>query len=175
MSDILTLLNTVILAITAGIVLWYTWETKRLRETAQQQVEAAYQQIEVQQRPFVIVEAPRADSLIACNVGNSAAIKIQIRVANGPSTVMIPLLTPGSGTGIGIDTNGEALDTHARLRFWTERGLLGQVYALFIDQDSIRNGYTLYIEYHNVAMKEYKTEERVTSGGFEIICSRPRV
>src|SRR2546430_6175619 len=156
MSDILTLLNTVILAITAGIVLWYTWETKRLRETAQQQVEAVYQQIEVQQRPFVIVEAPRSDSLVACNVGNSAAINIHIRVVNSPSTVMIPLLTPSSGAGIGIDTNGEALDTHARLRFWTERGLLSQVYALFIDQDSIRNGYTLHIEYHNVAMHAYE-------------------
>jgi hypothetical protein len=175
MSDILTLLNTVILAITVGIVFWYTWETKRLRETAQQQVEAAYQQIEVQQRPLVIVEAPRSDSLIVRNIGNSAAINIKITVANGPSTVMIPLLTPGSGIGIGIDTNGEALDTLARLRFWTEQGLLGQVYALFIDQDSIRNGYTLHIEYQNVSMHAYVIEERVTSGGFEIIHSRPRV
>ncbi len=88
---------------------------------------------------------------------------------------MIPLLTPDSGRGIGVDTNGGALDTHSRLRFWTDQGLLGQVYALFIDQDSIRNGYTLHIEYQNVAMHAYVIEERVTSGGFEIIRSGPRV
>ncbi len=49
MSDILNVLNNVILVITAGIVWWYTLETKRLRETAQRQVDAAYKQIEVQQ------------------------------------------------------------------------------------------------------------------------------
>jgi hypothetical protein len=174
MSNILTVLNNVILAITAVILWWYTRETKRLRETAQRQVEAAYQQIEVQQRPLVIIEAPRPDSLILRNVGNSAAINIKIGVANGPSTIMIPLLTPGSGRGIGVDTNGEAVDTRSRLRFWTDQGLLGQVYALFIDQDSIQN-YTLHIEYQNVAMQAYVVEERVTSGGFEIISSYPKI
>lgn len=135
--------------VTAGIVWWYTKETQQLRETAQQQVEAAHQQIEVQQRPLVIAEPRRSDSLIVRNIGNSAAMNITIRVAKSPSIVMIPLLTPGSGIGIGIDTNGEALDTRSRLRFWTEQGLLGQDYALFIDQDSIQNGYTLHVEYQN--------------------------
>jgi hypothetical protein len=147
MSDIFTVLNTVILpvlnplilAITAVIVWRYTLETKRLRETAQRQVEAAYQQIEVQQCPLVIIEAPRQDSLIVRNIGNNAAINIKIGVVNGPSTVMIPLLTPGSGTGIGIDTNGETLDTRSRQRFWTDQGLLGQVYALLASRKNTRN------------------------------------
>src|SRR5262249_17871965 len=158
-------INTLILAITAGIVCWYTWETKRLRETAQRQVDAAYQQIEVQQRPFVIIEARRPDALTVLNIGNSAAINIKIGVANGPSTVIIPLLTPGSGSGIGVDTNDGDLDTHSRLRFFADQGF-GQVYTLFIDQDSIRNGYTLHIEYQNVAMQAYVTDERITPEGF---------
>jgi hypothetical protein len=171
MSDIWTVINTFILAITAGIVCWYTWETKRLRETAQRQVEAAYQQIEVQQRPLVIIEAQRSDALTVLNIGNSVAINIKIGVANDRSTVMIPLLTPGSGSSIGVDTNDGALDTRSRLRFWTDQGLVGPVYALCINQDSIRNGYTLHIEYQNVAMHTYVTDERITPEGFEIIHS----
>jgi hypothetical protein len=170
MSDIWNVINTVSVAITAGIVGWYTWETKRLRETAQRQVEAAYQQIEVQQRPLVIIDTKRAHILTVLNIGNSAAINIKIGVANGPSTIMIPLLTPGSGSSIGVDTNDGSPDTRSRLGSLADIGF-GQVYALFIDQDSIRNGYTLRIEYQNVAMQAYVTDERITPEGFEIIYS----
>jgi hypothetical protein len=154
--------QTIAAFVTAGIVWWYTKETQRLRETAQQQVEATYQQIEVQQRPLVIVEPQRSDLLIIHNIGNSAAINIKIRVAKGPSTVMIPLLTHSSGISIRIDTDGEALHARSNLRAWVEEGLLSHDYALFIDHDSIRNGYTLHIEYQNVAMHVYVIEERVT-------------
>ncbi len=170
LTVIMPVLNTLILAITAVIVWWYTWETRRLRETAQRQVEVAYQQIEVQQRPLVIIKAQQPGPLTVLNIGNSAAINIKIGVANGPSTVMIPLLTPGSGSSIGVDTNDGTPDTRSRLGFYTDLGF-GEVNALFIDQDSIRNGYTLHIEYQNVAMHAYVTDESITPEGFEIIHS----
>jgi hypothetical protein len=115
-ATVASFMQVAVLIGTAVIVWWYTKETQRLRETAQQQVEAAHQQIEVQQRPLIIVEPQRSDLLIVRNIGNSAAMNITIRAVKGPSTVMIPLLTHGSGTSIGIDTDGEELHARANLR-----------------------------------------------------------
>src|SRR5215510_3734605 len=119
----LNLLNDIILLGTALVLIWYTYETYKLRE-------AAEKQIELQQSPLVIIEAQRPDALTVLNIGNSAAINIKIGVANDPSTVMIPLLKPGSGLGIGVDTDDGSLDTRARLRFFAEQGFV-HVYALF--------------------------------------------
>jgi hypothetical protein len=74
-----------ILVITAGIVLWYTLETKRLRVTAQRQVEEsqkqvreAQRQLELQLRPFVILKATH-ENLHIENIGNGPAINARVQ------------------------------------------------------------------------------------------------
>jgi hypothetical protein len=166
LQTVVTFVQAVILLRTAWIVRRYTEETRLLRLEAQRQVEAAHQQIEVQQRPLIIVEPHRRDPLIVRNIGNSAAININITVAKGTSTVMIPLLTHGSGISIRIDTDGDRT-TETLI----EEGLLSHDYPLFIDHDSIRNGFTLHVEYQNVAMHVYVTEEKITPEGCKILRS----
>jgi hypothetical protein len=132
-------LQAAILLGTAGIVWWYTKETQRLRETAQQQVE-------VQQRPLIIIEPQFSEGalslLIVRNVGNSAAINVT--VVKDASTVRISLLTPGSGTSVRIETDTEAISqilrSRAASRALREEGLLSHDQALFIDHDMIAHG-----------------------------------
>jgi hypothetical protein len=54
-----TFLQTAVLLGTAGIVWFYTKETQRLRETAQQQVKLMQQTFESSQRPYVAMMAER--------------------------------------------------------------------------------------------------------------------
>src|SRR5262245_13868491 len=81
-------LQILILLGTAVIVWGYTKENQRLRETAQQQ-------IEVQQRPFVIVtpEELQGDRqwLRVRNIGNSAAINIHIMLDGEPMILSFSL------------------------------------------------------------------------------------
>lgn len=66
----LMLLQTVILLFTGMVVAWYTWETKRLREAAQQQ-------LELQSRPFLVL-SPKTKEFTLENVGNGPALNVQI-------------------------------------------------------------------------------------------------
>jgi hypothetical protein len=77
----------VVLSVTAVIVWWYTRETQRLRK-------AAEQQIEVQQRPFIIVTPEEHEGVLEKlrihNIGNSAAINIHLMI-DGKS-ITLPVL-----------------------------------------------------------------------------------
>jgi hypothetical protein len=92
------------------------------------------------------------------------------------STVRIPLLTPGSGTSVRIETDTEVITqivrSRAAMRSLREEGLLSHDQALFIDHDSLAHGLIiLRVEYQNVAMRMYVIEERITHEGFEILRS----
>src|SRR5579875_2099451 len=70
---------------TGAAVIWYTWETMLLRETAASQAEialrqrdATLEQIEVQIRPFVIMEfASRGFALRNIGVGPALNVTVQ--------------------------------------------------------------------------------------------------
>lgn len=70
-----TNLQTIAVLLTGAAIIWYTWETKRLREETQRQTE-------FQIRPFVIIE-PSIDAksigFKVINAGNGPAMNIRIQ------------------------------------------------------------------------------------------------
>jgi hypothetical protein len=85
-KDRIALFQTITVYCTGVILIWYTWETLRLRQESQNQVKATQNQVteirrqtEIQQRPCIIVEyfgnPPR---LRVRNVGNGTAINIRL-------------------------------------------------------------------------------------------------
>jgi hypothetical protein len=164
-------LQAVILLGTAGIVWWYTKETQRLREAAQQQ-------IEVQQRPFVILtpDVRQGDlkGLKVQNIGNSAAINMRI-VLDGEPTIL-PVLVQGeriAGPVIPIDQGGIAQAQAATQRRYREENPYDLSFPL--RDESITDGFQFIVQYQNVAMEPYETVERLWPCGFEIIRSGKRV
>src|SRR5215471_6852657 len=49
-------MSEIILFWTMVVLIWYTWETSKLRKAAQKQIEIGMEQTETQQRPFVIIQ-----------------------------------------------------------------------------------------------------------------------
>jgi hypothetical protein len=164
-------LQAAILSVTAVIVWWYTKETQGLREAAQQQ-------IEVQQRPFVILtpDARQRDlkELKIQNIGNSAAINIRI-VLDGEPTIL-PILVQGesrTGPVIPIDQGGIAQALAATQRRYREENPYDLSFPL--RDESITDGCQFIVQYQNVAMESYETVGKLWPCGFEIIRSGKRV
>jgi hypothetical protein len=83
-ATVASFMQVAVLIGTAGIVWWYTKETQRLRETAQQQVAETKRQIEVQLRPYLVaIPLPLGTGTLAIffvhNIGNGAALNIRTR------------------------------------------------------------------------------------------------
>lgn len=180
-------IQAVILAVTAGIIWWYTKETQKLRQTAQQQVAAAHQQtqeiqrqIEVQLRPFLVVTARwhgrQPGLLIVQNVGNGAAINILI--SRGESYLRIPFVPQGGRIEVPVTTpTGDLRVTyvledplHGNYRFPVEE----------LDEVQFEQGVHLSIFYNNVEydntglsteQHQYRTNIRLRPSGVELLSS----
>lgn len=63
-QTLVLILQTVVLAITALLIFWYSYETRRLRK--------------IQQRPFVIVQSLGTSSFNLTNIGNSSALNVRV-------------------------------------------------------------------------------------------------
>ncbi len=90
--------NLLVLIITAGILVWYTKETYRLRKESERQTELML-------RPFVIAEFVFTKELINTvfkvhNIGNGAATNIQITADEG-WLIEIPFLAKPGGIRMG--------------------------------------------------------------------------
>lgn len=157
-------LQAAILLGTAVIVGRYTKETQGLREAAQQQ-------IEVQQRPFVILtpDARQGDlkGLKIQNIGNSAAVNIRI-VLDGEPTIL-PILVQGesrTGPVIPIDQDGITQAVAATQRRYREENPYALSFPL--RDKSITDGCQFTIQYQNVAMDPYETVGKLWPHGVEI-------
>jgi hypothetical protein len=77
-------INDFLLLVTAVIVAFYTRETYRLRKETQRQVEETQRQTELQNRPFLIIECPRAGldgEILIRNAGKGVAINVSMVTA----------------------------------------------------------------------------------------------
>jgi hypothetical protein len=157
----------VVLSVTAVIVWWYTRETQRLRK-------AAEQQIEVQQRPFIIVTPEEREGVLEKlrihNIGNSAAINIHLMI-DGKS-ITLPVLRRGqrmSGPVIPAESDATTQAIHASRRYYSEPNPYHLGFRL--SNASITDGFQFTVKYRNVAMECYETVEKLWPRGFEIIDS----
>lgn len=167
---ILGLTQVVVLAVTAVSVFWYTWETQRLRK-------AAEQQIEVQQRPFIILTPEEREGVLEKlkihNIGNSAAINIHLTI-DGKS-ITLPVLRRGQGmSGPVIPAESDSITQALR----TNRRYYGEAnpyhLGFRLSNASITDGFQFTVKYRNVAMECYETVEKLWPRGFEIIHSGKR-
>jgi hypothetical protein len=163
-------LQAAILLGTAGIVWWYAKETRRLRETAQQQVAETQRQIEVQQRPFVIIEPHwyrgSLIRLVVQNIGNSAAVKIRV-IIRETSTIAIPALSHDANVVVRVSTDRNVIDQALKIQALTriEGVVRDDDLDFFIDAESFAHGFRLNIEYQNLAMHPYETREEILPDG----------
>jgi len=153
--------QTIILLETGIVLLWYTWETHKLRKEAQRQTEA-------QQRPFVILEPTQrthSGDLIGLrlkNIGNGAAINIG--VGNDSDSAVIPFLAKEETCLLRVQTT-----FHQRKP--PTLALVDYEYNLFLDPTSARDTTVLMIQFKNVQMQSYFVEERMTASGLAILRS----
>jgi hypothetical protein len=155
-------LTLAILAATAGIILWYTVETRRLRETAQQQVD-------LQIRPFITLRYDDATRrLVISNIGHGVARDIAARETNltrgeaGPHVSVrwdsIDYLAPGqerelAGRSFLVPADGEEQELADKKRAWASNfGRHGQ------------RVHRVEIDYHDVAGGRYTVGYRIERG-----------
>ena len=60
---------------TGGVIAWYTWETRRLRQEAQRQVAESQLQTELQNRPFLSLTIAHGAPMVTAD-GGTDAVKI---------------------------------------------------------------------------------------------------
>ncbi len=73
----LPLVTAVTLIVTAGILLWYTKETRSLREETHKLAEQSVLQTEIQIRPVIIIIPDKETNLAIKNIGNGIALNIE--------------------------------------------------------------------------------------------------
>lgn len=123
----LQLANTAVLAITAVIVAWYTWETRRLRQEAQDQtktltdqLDQLRQEVEIQRSQLEIKRERRAeeeelriaehDPILEYHTGGSTGRRYILSFFNAGSTIRdIDVIQPNEmeGVQLSIDKNEE--------------------------------------------------------------------
>jgi hypothetical protein len=151
--------------LTLAVVGWYTLETKWLRKTAQQQIEVSQQQlkaiqeqIETTQRPFMVIDPTWNDNSLrkfkVRNIGNSAAVNVEL--IYGRYKLMIPIIDSKEWVDVGVIEDSDALrELHDLL------GLPEEWLKFTLNAESISKGVIMKIEYCNVAMMQYYTNEKI--------------
>lgn len=148
----------IIMAITGGILWWYTIETQRLRKTAEHQIKTTQEQIETTQRPFIVI-APRWNEdrlkrFIVRNVGNSAAVNVEL--IHGQYKLMIPIVDSKEEVSVNVIEDSDTLRDIAN----TVGPPIGWL-DFTLDAASLSKGVIMKIEYCNVAMMQYYTTEKI--------------
>jgi hypothetical protein len=145
-----------VVLVTGSVILWYTWETMQLRK-------ASYKQIEIQLRPFVILELiDRQFQLRNLGPGIVLNIKVNDVILDIQKNLLIrfpdniPLLPP---SGVKQVT---ATSSHGN----TEAG---DFFLAHLDPSDANLDLTVNVNFYNVEMKEYRVTVRVQPGNLEIL------
>lgn len=180
--------QTIAVILTGVILIWYTWETKRLREEAHRQVVATnkqiretQRQIDVQLRPFLAVVAvwkndQELGTFFLHNMGNGAAVTIKVR--RGESELRIPFIPRGERVQVLITTeSGTARSTfdptphpYGKYTFPIEdlngeQPTQGILLTIFYNDVEYDNRGSVSDEY------KYRTNLRIRPSGVEILSS----
>ncbi len=179
--------QTWIVTLTGLVVIWYTWETSRLRqaglaqvEIGQRQVEATLQQIQLSReqlvalqlqtaslvRPFVVAQ-PEGDELRLDNLGAGPALNVRVRQmvvttasADWTVTVDVPGSVPVLRPGTGLKrAMVTAVNGSPQGTFFT-----GHVHPKFAVTTI-----EIFIEYDSVDKHHYTARQRVAPKSLEIL------
>ncbi len=136
-------------------ILWYTWETMRLRE-------AALAQIELQLRPFVVLELQEKKFLVT-NVGMGVAVNVRINKITIDKEFEITAMFPES---IAVLRPGDARSVQAES--FKKGKSAGDFFLTHLNEKYANREIDVRVEFQNVEMKPYSVSERVMPGHLQI-------
>lgn len=143
--------------LTGVVVIWYTWETKRLRETSARQ-------LEVQIRPFVFLRPANGGEFVVENVGAGAALNVRVRevVVDSDHDVRIrfPDIVP-------VLRRGEIVPLRAET--FREGRRAGDFFTAHIDPRYANRPLSLTIEYQNLELKSYMVVQKTELAAMKIV------
>ena len=169
----LSIMSCVVLFWTMVTVIWYSWETSRLRKVGQQQ-------IEVQQRPFVVLEIGNfytKDLLIKYsfrmrNVGVSTAINVRV----------MDVFPEGSDYGYrfftGLQGPQDSIPVLAAqgVEYVYPKRIIREdkpVVTESIQEDLESLEFICRVQFHNIEMTSYFILQKASQGQIEILDSGP--
>jgi hypothetical protein len=148
--------QTIAIALTGLVIIWYTWETTQLGVETRRQTE-------VQLRPFVIVK-PTKDGFQVSNIGNGPAINISIGDVVVDATEDVAIHFPES---IPVLSNG--ISVPIRADSFKKGKPAGDFFIAHLNPYYANRTLPLNIEFQNVELRSYFVEERVVPGKLEIV------
>ena len=148
--------QTVAVALTGLVVIWYTIETKKLRAESQKQTE-------IQQRPFVILKVEKRNFVLQ-NIGNGPALNVKVNPVQVSADHEII---------IRFNEHHPTLVTEESLTISAEsfkKGKsAGDFFLAHLDPEYANRILNIVIEYQNIELRKYITKERVSPQKREII------
>jgi hypothetical protein len=155
-----TAIQTCAVILTGGVVIWYTWETRQLRQVA-------LAQIDIQIRPFVVVEYEDRQFRIR-NLGPGTALNVKVRnvTINAKEEITvdfpdhIPILTAGEVRSISVTSSH---GNHSA----------GDFFAFHVKPGFATRGREITVDFENVAMKRMSVVLEVWQGELRIVRGSP--
>lgn len=148
--------QTWVVILTGVVVIWYTSETKRLRETSARQ-------LEIQIRPFVLLRPADGGGFLLENVGPGVALNVRVRdvVVDAEHGVKITFRE-----SVPVLRSRETL----RIRAETFRGdrSAGDFFSAHIDPRYANRELAMMIEYQNVDLKTYAVVQKTQPAAMAI-------
>lgn len=145
-----TAIQTWAVVLTGIVLIWYTWETMRLRE-------AAFAQRELQLRPFVVVELKKKQFEVT-NLGVGVALNVKINEVIIDKEFEITVRFPES---IAVLRPGETQPMQPE-------SSNGEFFLAHLDKKYANREIEVKIEFQNVEMKPYSVSERVVPGQLQM-------
>jgi hypothetical protein len=148
--------QTIAVALTGGVVIWYTIETQLLRKETQKQTE-------IQIRPLVIIEITDRTFFLK-NLGFGPALNVQIRPIQVSSEAdiiikfekMIPILLQNEP----VESKPEG---------FREGKSSGDFFTAHLDPNYADRNLSILIDYQNIDLKSYTTTIRVSPIKWKIV------
>ena len=140
---------------TGAVVIWYTWETSELRR-------AAYEQMDLQIRPYVVVQ-PDGKSSLVTNFGNGVALHVRVQpvVVNSKEQIelrflkTVPILRSGESAPLEVTCYKEGEPT-------------SDIYTALLDPKKATEEYPVTVTCDNLDLKTYTTIQRVAANSIVV-------
>ena len=148
--------QTMVVTLTGLVIIWYTYETYKLRLDTQLQTE-------ISQRPFVSAKLID-NNLEVINIGNGAALNIYIKPIEVDQAEQIlikfpesiPVLRPGHSNLVSAEC-------------FMQGRPVGDVFLAHLDPRYANQELIIEIVFQNIELREYRTRERIMPGSRKIL------
>ena len=146
-----TALQTWAVVLTGLVIIWYTWETKELRL-------AAYAQMDLQIRPYVVLQ-PESAQVLVTNFGNGVALHIRIDpvVVSAAEDIELRFLKT-----IAVLRSGESATIEAT--GFKKGKQTGDGYNAHIDPRYANQQLNITLRFDDLELKAYSITQQVSSG-----------